>query len=161
MPYTPASWGYSDAGWEQLLAATEDVLTRLVPATCGDLPPYSRIKNEIASGTGLSSFDLSSDHGRNGIGWLLGDLNARLWNEAESYGRELNMPGCLVSSVVVHKNDLDSPIGADYYTYARGRRLDPGRNRDEREDFLLRQQCAAAKFWVNRRRAARSGRVLR
>jgi hypothetical protein len=158
MPYTPASWGYSDAEWEQLLAATEDVLTELVPATFGDLPPYSRVNNEIASRTGLSRFDLESDHGRNGIGWLLGDLNDRSWDEAGSYGRELNMPGCLVSSVVVHKNDLNSPIGAAYYSYARRRRLDPGRNREERQDFLLRQQCAAARFWVDRRRASRDRR---
>lgn len=155
MPYTPASWGYSDDQWEQLLAATQEVLTQLVPATFGQLPPYSRVNREVASRTGLAGFDLDGDHGRNGIGWLLGDLNDRLWDEAERYGRELDMPGCLVSSVVVHKNDLNNPIGAAYYTYARGRRLDPGRNREAREDFLLRQQCAAAKFWVDRRRAAR------
>jgi hypothetical protein len=154
MPYTPASWGYSDAEWEQLLTATGGVLTELVPATFGELPPYSRVNREIAWRAELPGFDLDADHGRNGIGWLLGDLNDRLWDQAAPYGRELNMAGCLVSSVVVHKNDLNNPIGAAYYTYARGRRLDPGRTRPEREDFLLRQQCAAAKYWVDRRRTA-------
>lgn len=65
------------------------------------------------------------------------------------------MAGCLVSSVVVHKNDRDNPIGRAFYTYARERGLDPGRGRAAQEDFLLRQQSAAAKFWAGRRRLAR------
>ena len=155
MPYTPASWDYSEGEWEQLLLAAEEMLIQFVPATFGHLPAYSDVGDEIARRTGLREFDLGTDHGRNGIGWLLGILNDRLWEQAEPFGREFGMAGCLVSSVVVHKNDRDNPIGRAFYTYARERGLDPGRGRAAQEDFLLRQQSAAAKFWARRRRLAR------
>jgi uncharacterized lipoprotein YddW (UPF0748 family) len=55
---------------------------------------------------------------------------------------------------VVHKGDLTSPIGNGFYTYARKWDLDPGRTRAQQEDFLLRQQIAAVRFWITRRAAS-------
>jgi hypothetical protein len=74
---------------------------------------------------------------------LLGNLNDRLWDEAH----------CLVSSVVVHKGDVASPIGKGFYAYALQRGLNPGRTRAEQEDFLFTQQIAAVRFWQERRAA--------
>jgi hypothetical protein len=141
MPYTPASWGYSDAEWERLVVATDEWLTEKIPTTFRELPHYSDVNRDVPARAGLSRFDLDDHHGRNGIGELLGSLNDRLWNEA----------GCLVSSVVVHKGDLASPIGSGFYSYAKKWNLDPGRTRVHQEDFLLQQQIAAVLFWKERR----------
>lgn len=144
MPYTPASWGYSDAEWEQLIVATDEWLTETIPTTFRELPHYSDVNREVPASVGLPRFELHDHHGRNGIGELLGCLNDRHFGEA----------GCLVSSVVVHKGDVTSPIGSGFYTYARKWNLDAGRTRAQQEDFLLQQQIAAVLFWKERRVAA-------
>jgi hypothetical protein len=146
MAYSSASFGYTDEEWESLIAATDDWLTEKISTTFRELPHYSDVNREVARRTGLRGFDMSIEQGRNGIGWLLGDLNDRLWDEAR----------CLVSSVVVHKGDLVSPIGKGFYTYARKWNLNPGPTRAEQEDFLLTQQIAAVRFWQARRFARRS-----
>ncbi|MEC4856740.1 hypothetical protein R2325_14120 [Mycobacteroides chelonae] len=138
MPYSPASWGYTDAEWDRLLDATEDSLQERISTSSAGLPRYSQVNEDIAQRTGLPSFDLSETHGRNGIGWLLGALNDRLWDEA----------GCLVSSVVVHKDDAS--IGNAFFTYARGRGLNPGTTSSERTNFLIDQQIQATEFWHTR-----------
>jgi hypothetical protein len=143
MPYSPASFGYTDEEWGRLITATGEWLTEKIPTTFQQLPHYSDVNREVARRTGLPGFDLDTDRGRNGIGWLLGDLNDHLWKEAR----------CLVSSVVVHKGDLASAIGKGFYTYARKWDLDPGRARADQEDFLFAQQIAAVRFWQERRAA--------
>jgi hypothetical protein len=143
MAYSPASFGYSNEEWESLIAATDGWLTEKIPTTFRELPHYSDVSRELARRTGLPSFDMGTEQGRNGIGWLLGDLNDRLWDEAR----------CLVSSVVVHKGDLVSPIGRGFYTYARKWGLNPGLTRAEQQEFLLTQQIAAVRFWQARRSA--------
>ena len=130
MAYTPASFGYTDDEWERLITATDEWLTEKIPTTFRELPHYSDVNPAVPGSIGLSRCDLDDNHGRNGIGELLGSLNDRLWDEAL----------CLVSSVVVHKGDLASPIGNGFYTYAQKWDLNPGRTRAEHEDFLLRQQ---------------------
>jgi hypothetical protein len=140
MAYTPASFGYTDDEWERLITATDEWLTEKIPTTFRELPHYSDVNRAVPGSLGLPRFDLDDNHGRNGIGELLGSLNDRLWDDAR----------CLVSSVVVHKGDLVSPIGTGFYTYARKWDLDPGRTRAQQEDFLLRQQIAAVRFWIAR-----------
>jgi hypothetical protein len=145
MAYSPASFGYTDDEWERLLTAADEWLTEKIPTTSQGLPHYSDVNRAVPGSIGLPRFDLDENHGRNGIGELLGSLNDRLWDEAR----------CLVSSVVVHKGDLASPIGNGFYTYARKWDLDPGRTSAEQEVFLLRQQIAAVRFWQGRRTARR------
>jgi hypothetical protein len=143
MAYTPASFGYTGDEWERLITATDEWLTEKIPTTFRELPHYSDVNRAVPGSIGLPRFDLDDNHGRNGIGELLGSLNDRLWDEAR----------CLVSSVVVHKGDLTSPIGNGFYTYSRKFDLDPGRTRAEQDEFLLRQQIAAVRFWTARRTA--------
>ena len=145
MPYSPASFGYSDDEWERLLTATDEWLTEKIPTTVRELPHYSDINRAVPGSIGLPPFELRESLGRNGIGYLLAGLNDRLWDEAK----------CLVSSVVVHKGDLASPIGQGFYSYGRKWGLDPGRSREEQEDFLFVQQIAAVRFWKERRAANR------
>jgi hypothetical protein len=147
MPYSPATFGYADDQWERLITATDEWLTEKIPTTFRELPHYSDVNQAVPGNIGLPCFDLDDDHGRNGIGVLLGSLNDRLWHEARR----------LVSSVVVHQGDLASPIGKGFYTYARKWDLDPGRTRAEQEDFLLTQQIAAVRFWQVRRAALGRG----
>lgn len=143
MVYSPSTFGYTEDEWERLITATDELLTDLMSRTSRSLPNYSQINREVPPRVGLPCFDLHTDRGRNGLGALLGSLNDRLWDEAR----------CLVSSVVVHSGDAASPIGKGFYSYAQARDLDPGRTASERQEFLLNQQSAAARFWQGRRAA--------
>lgn len=43
MPFTPASYGYTDDEWEEMITAVDDELTEVIPTTVRNLPPYSMV----------------------------------------------------------------------------------------------------------------------